>query len=162
MVTALIGMTGAGKTSLMEKLIKDGYRNLPIYTTRYRRENEGYLEYEFCQKEFFEEMIKNKFFANYQIYKNNYYGFPNYYLTYGEYNNKVNHVMIVNHEFVKELKLNKRPNFDVVFLDCPEYIARERLVKRGDDEAEINRRLAIESDLFRNFNDYNTKIEIVI
>ncbi|HEX5797208.1 MAG TPA: hypothetical protein VFX86_02350 [Candidatus Saccharimonadales bacterium] len=79
-VVFLVGVSGAGKNTILKELLKTGKYKLVIsHTTRKPRKNHGVLEkhgeaYHFIDEEKAKEMLKNNEFIEAKIYSGNIYG----------------------------------------------------------------------------------------
>lgn len=147
----LTGVSGSGKTSLMNKLSKKyGYTALKSYTTRKPRENDpaDLLSHEFCT------MQEAAFIAeNDKIIAKNWYNNHFYFATKSQLDSA--NLYVVDVEGLKDVYKNyyERPVISV-FLDVDSSIAAERMSKRGDKDEDIFERLRYDSEAFKDAKDY--------
>ena len=134
-LTIISGFSGAGKGTLMKKLMED-YDNYALsisMTTRTPRPGEvDGRQYFFVTREQFEEKIGQDGLIEYASYCGNYYGTPLQPIREA-IENGVDVVMDV--EVVGALKIKKRLPDDavLVFVTAPSFdVIRKRLVHRGD------------------------------
>ncbi len=143
-IVVVSGFSGAGKGTIMKKLMRD-YDNYALSisaTTRNPREGEvDGREYFFKTVEEFEEMIAENQLVEYAKYVNNYYGTPKAYveeqLTKGK-------DVILEIEIQGALKIKEQfPEALLLFVMAPSADALyQRLVGRGtEDEATIRARI---------------------
>lgn len=136
----LIGKSGSGKSTIKKELIKLGLNSIITYTTRPIRESEvDGVEYHFITYEKFYHLKKEGFFLETTSYHTTkgiwYYG------TSKESLSKENSVLITNPSGLKEIRKQKIPC--VVFnIEAETERLVQRLLKRGDNEEEILRRLS--------------------
>ncbi len=146
----ICGMTCSGKTSIQKRLQELGYDKIVTYTTRPKRPSEVEGEdYHYITLEDFESKVANGFFAEYKVYHTVegdwYYGTAN-----EDLENSSGHSVII---------LTPRGLFDIltrymnliysVYIDADLEDIRLRLIKRGDDAKEAERRLAHDIEDFR-------------
>ena len=158
-ITIISGFSGAGKGTIVKKLMKD-YNNYSLSisaTTRGPRvgETEG-KEYFFKTVEQFEEMIEQEQFIEYAKYCGNYYGTPKDY---------VEKQLMLGKDIILEIDLQgamlvkeKNPDVVLVFVTPPTAEElRRRLVGRGTEDIDtINARLktAVGESAFMDKYDY--------
>lgn len=165
----LIGKTASGKNLIRDKLVNNyGYKSIVTYTTRPMRPGEIQdVTYHFISDEDFYDKINSNFFAEWKVYQTIngewYYGSATQdYVQDG--------VIILTPSGVKDI-INSGINATIVLIDSSEDTIRKRLIYRGDDAVEANRR--IEADLldFNNAemladivvnNDYNVNIDEIV
>ena len=153
------GFSGAGKGTLVEKLIADSDRfSLSIsMTTRSPREGEtNGKEYFFVTKEEFQKKIEEDGFLEYAGYVGNYYGTPKAYVE-GEI--AKGHDVILEIEVQGALQIkDKYPNAILMFVTPPSVEElKKRLIGRGTENLEsINKRLlrAKEESILMHKYDY--------
>lgn len=157
----IIGKTASGKDSIVKELTRIcGMKRVVTYTSRPMRpgETEG-VEYHFVSKEEFLEMKSRGLFAettSYAISKNTtwYYGTLKTSLV-EEYG-----VIICNPDGLKYLRTQKDLDLTVFYINASEEVIRGRLIKRGDNPEEAERRLAADNEDFKDIeNYYNYAIE---
>ena len=141
----LLGRSASGKDSVMELLLPQlsqlNIEKLPSNTTRPKRigEIEG-REYHFSTLHEFDTLYRCSEIAEYAIY-NTKQGFWCYYTKQSDLKllNDTNLIAIKNPLGYRQLSSGKyRNNIVTILLDCPEYILKERYIKRGafDDSLE--------------------------
>lgn len=165
-LTVISGFSGAGKGTLMKKLVEKYQYGLSVSaTTRTPREGEVHgREYFFLSKEEFEQMIDRKELIEWAEYVGNYYGTPK---TYVEEQLAQGKDVILEIEIQGALQVrNIFPEVSLVFVTPPTADElRERLVSRGtEDTATIDKRMnrAKEESKFMPQYDYiviNDKLE---
>lgn len=165
-LAVISGFSGAGKGTLMKKLVEKYQYGLSVSaTTRTPREGEVHgREYFFLSKEEFEQMIKNKELIEWAEYVGNYYGTPK---TYVEEQLAQGKDVILEIEIQGALQVRDIfPDVSLVFVTPPTAKElKERLVNRGtEDIATIDKRMsrAIEEGKFMPQYDYiviNDKLE---
>ena len=165
----LMGKTASGKNLIRDKLVNNyGYKSIVTYTTRPMRPGEIQdVTYHFISDEDFYNKINSNFFAEWKVYQTVngkwYYGSAAQdYVQDG--------VIILTPSGVKDI-IDSGINATIVLIDSSEDTIRKRLIYRGDDATEANRR--IEADLldFNNAemladiivnNDYNANIDEIV
>ena len=73
----IVGESGCGKSTLVDAFISkhDDYHKVVTYTTRPMRDGESDgIDYHFISTDKFKEYISQKFFAEYGVYRNWFYG----------------------------------------------------------------------------------------
>lgn len=165
-LTVISGFSGAGKGTLMKKIVEKYQYGLSVSaTTRAPREGEVHgREYFFLSKDEFEQMIEKKELIEWAEYVGNYYGTPKAYVE--EQLSKGKDV-ILEIEIQGALQVrNIFPDVTLVFVTPPTAKElKERLVSRGtEDLATIEKRMtrAIEESKFMPQYDYiviNDKLE---
>ncbi len=132
------GFSGAGKGTLMKKLLKnyDNYALSISATTREPRVGEADgREYFFKTREEFEKMIAQEELIEYAKYVNNYYGTPQAYVEEQLASGKD---VILEIEIQGALKVKEKfPETLLLFVTPPSAdILRERLISRGTETME--------------------------
>lgn len=165
-LTVISGFSGAGKGTLMKKIVEKYQYGLSVSaTTRTPREGEVHgREYFFLSKEEFEQMIEKKELIEWAEYVGNYYGTPKAYVEEQLAKGKD---VILEIEIQGALQVrNIFPDVTLVFVTPPTAKElKERLVNRGtEDLATIDKRMtrAIEESKFMPQYDYiviNDKLE---
>lgn len=132
------GLSGAGKTSLMDELLLRHSEELNMkqvvsYTTRPRREHETDGEaYKFISEEEFEELNNENFFLNTLHYNGNYYGTPKTVRTVLE--NESNLMIVTDLTGAFKLKSLFPKNAKLIFVRTPTLEeAKKRIITRGSD-----------------------------
>lgn len=172
MVT-IIGKTASGKDKIVNELVsKHGFKKVITYTTRPMRKGEQQdVTYHFISEEDFKQKINEGFFAEWKSYITAdgvwYYGTALEDLKNGEYNS----VIILTPDGYRDVvnKLSKKPI--AIYIYANNTTIKKRLLKRGDDKNEAQRRLdhdnkdfkGIENEVDRIvYNNYGTNINEVI
>ena len=149
-IITFTGASGAGKTTIVKELLDQriDYQMLTSLTTREKRSSDLPNEYKYLTEEQFEKRKKKDEF----IWTFSVHGYRVGTLTadvrgafFGNYG--IVHLMILIPEGVQ--KLRKSVSYDNVasilsfYVFSPaEKILRQRLIKRGDDDSSINRRIS--------------------
>lgn len=146
----LIGKTCSGKDTIANELIRNyGYKKLVTYTTRPMRDGEIQdVTYHFISTDEFIEKIRAGFFAEWKDYVTNsglwYYGTALKDCEAASDNN----VSILTPSGVRDLrKYNVKTS--VFYIQSDLNTTRQRLYSRGDDTAEIERRIMADLEDFK-------------
>ena len=132
----LIGGGGAGKTTIVNELVKKGYENEIFYTTRVKRIGEkNMVDHIFIDKQKFEQMRENSEFIAITNVSGNWYGMHK--------NFKNNCIIISNIDMVEQLKKNTKELILVIYIKTSEKQREERMRKRGDNNNIIHEKLNI-------------------
>ena len=138
-LTVVSGFSGAGKGTVMKRLIQkyDDYALSISVTTRKPREGErDGIEYFFKTKEEVESMIENDEFLEYARYVDNYYGTPRFYVEEMLAKGK-NVILEIEIQGAMQIK-SKNPEAVLVFVTPPSFEElRNRLVGRGTETADV-------------------------
>jgi guanylate kinase len=174
-IVILVGKSGSGKSTIMQKLVEDGYCPLITNTTRPPRDNElDGVDYNFLTKEQFNNLIENGQMVEYRKYNT---VFGTWY-----YGSSAENVDLNKHDYVIVLTLDGAEawvnyfgaeNCIVFYIDCPKSIREERAEERGSfNREEWNRRIVTDKQDFTiekiakicNFKiaNYNKKLYNVI
>ena len=136
----LIGKTASGKDTILNEIVKLGYKKIVTYTTRPIRPGEiDGVNYHYVEKDDFVEGVNNGFFAETTSYKVA-TGKTWYYGSAIEDYDK-DKVMIVNPDGIKQISKIKSLNPVVFYIKANEDVIRQRLDKRGDNREEAERRI---------------------
>ena len=165
MFIVLSGVSSSGKNTVMEALMKkrDDLKILQLSsaTTRAKRESDSkFNTYVYFTKEEFEEGIKRGLFFEYELVHENYYGM---FLSRLEdvVNDKqfdyMRDIDVKGNVSLKKFFKDKCPMVSI-FLDAPDEVLKQRLLLRGDDLEDIERRLS-RSELERS---YKSNYDLVI
>jgi guanylate kinase len=139
----IIGKSASGKDTLRRMLIDRGYKEAVSYTTRPMREGEVQgRDYHFISLENFESLEKENFFLESEKFREWKYGrsFESI-----EESNVFIATVTGTANMVEKIG---REKFFVVELLCDEKLRKERSISRGDDPAEVERRLATDNHDF--------------
>lgn len=139
----ILGKTASGKDLTVNELIsKYGFKKLITYTTRPMRKNEKQdVTYHFISEEEFQQKVDKNFFAEWKSYETIegvwYYG-----TSLEDLSNADNNTVIIltpngYRDIVKKLS-NKHKS---VYIYANNSTIKERLISRGDDKEEAERRL---------------------
>src|SRR5574344_2712895 len=149
-ITILVGMSGRGKDAILRKLVSDyDYQSFISCTTRAIRENEiDGRDYWFIDKGAFESMIDNNRMVEYRTYNTLVKGVQDTWF-YGLSESEIDR-MYDNQSYVVVLDLQGAKSLidyigkdkcEVIYVDCPNEIRKERAMKRGSfDLTEWERR----------------------
>lgn len=149
----LIGKTASGKDTILNEIVKLGYEKLVTYTTRPMRPGEiDRINYHYISSEEFLLKDKEGFFAETTSYnvatdETWYYG-----SAIEDFNR--DKVMIVNPNGVKQIRRIKLLNPVVFYIQVDEDVIRKRLLKRGDNKDESERRIAADDRDFIGIEKY--------
>ena len=172
-ILILLGKTTSGKDTIVNKLVDEyDFKKLITYTTRPKRKSEeNGVTYHYISEEDFKQRINKGFFAEWKTYNTEfgvwYYGTALDDLKMAD--DKT--VIILTPDGYRDIK-NKLPsNSKAIYVYTNNATIKKRLVKRGDDEREAQRRLEHDNEDFKGvenevdrivYNNYDTKIEDVI
>ena len=171
-ILILIGKTSSGKTLIKEKLTEKGFTGITTYTSRPMRKGEQQdITYHFISDKDFKQKINEGFFAEWKSYITAdgvwYYGTALEDLKNGEYNS----VIILTPDGYRDVvnKLSKKPI--AIYIYANNTTIKKRLLKRGDDKNEAQRRLEHDNKDFKGienevdrivYNNYGTNINEVV
>jgi len=149
----LCGMTSSGKDTIQKELIKLGMKSVVSYTTRPMRkgETEG-VEYHFITKEDFLKKESENFFAETTSYnvatkETWYYGTAKEDLTDDK-------VVILNPDGIRQIKKCEGINPIIFYIHSELDTIKKRLLQRGDNPEEANRRIQADIEDFKDIMDY--------
>lgn len=155
MLLVIIGKSGSGKDSVVKEFEKNGWKKIIKYTNRPKRNGEiDGIDYHFVSINFMEE---KSFFSeeSFTVASGDtwYYGISSEDLYRSLFTDKKNNYIIIMTP-TEYKKLNKMLfaikgiDYISVQIDIPDDIRRERLIKRGDDIEEIDRRIKADNKDF--------------
>jgi guanylate kinase len=153
MKVILAGKASSGKDHLARFLVEKGLVKSISFTTRPPRNNEkNGIDYNFTDKETFEQMISNDEFHEYELFNNNWY--------YGSTKKDLekSNLFIKTPIGISKIPKHIRDIFYVIYIDIDEKTRRNRLIKRADIADSLERRLAADEKDFINFEDYDLRI----
>lgn len=149
----LVGHGASGKDYLKNELVENySYIKYGVsHTSRPIRNNEknGY-DYYFVSEITFKEMIDKNTFIDYKNYNNWYYG-----LSKETFDNS--NLFILTPDNINCLSNEQRKLCNIIFLDIPYELRKERLSKRNDADS-VDRRLTADYTMFKNFTDYDIRL----
>lgn len=169
----ILGKTSSGKDVTLNNLVaKYGYKKIITYTTRPMRHNEQQdVTYHFISEDDFVQRIKNNFFAEWKTY-NTEFGLWYYGTALEDLENADDDsVIILTPDGYRDIKnkLSKKPIS--LYLYADDYTIKKRLIRRGDNPKEAERRLLHDNEDFLGienevdkiiFNNFDTDISSVI
>lgn len=173
MPVVVVGKTCSGKSTIVNKLVSIyGFQRIITYTTRIIRKGEkDGIDYHFISNEDFLKKINEGFFAEWKKYETEFGTW--YYGTALEdlENAEDNMVVILTPQGYRDVckKLKKKPI--CIYIYANNSIIKKRLLSRGDDENEAERRLREDNKDFKDFeyeadkifyNNSNTAINAVV
>jgi len=161
MLIVLSGVSGSGKNTVITHLLErnNNLRYFKSATTRAPREGENNYHY-FTNQEF-ETRVKNGEFFETEKVHDNYYGIMmkdvNKILE-DERCDYIKDVDVHGNQRLRKFFKDKSPILSV-FLDAPDYVLRDRLLKRGESEERVEVRLSRASMERAHKADYDLVIE---
>ena len=158
-ILILIGKTSSGKTLIKEKLTEKGFAGITTYTSRPMRKGEQQdVTYHFISEEDFKQKINEGFFAEWKSYITAdgvwYYGTALEDLKNGEYNS----VIILTPDGYRDVvnKLSENPT--AIYVYANNSTIKKRLMMRGDNPNEAQRRLEHDNEDFKGIENEVDKI----
>lgn len=155
MLLVIIGKSGSGKDSVVKEFEKNGWKKIIKYTNRPKRNGEiDGIDYHFVSINFMEE---KSFFSeeSFTVASGDtwYYGISSEDLYKSLFTDKKNNYVIIMtpteyKKLNKILYTTKGIDYISAQIDIPDDIRRERLIKRGDNIEEINRRIEADNKDF--------------
>lgn len=155
MIIGLCGMSGTGKSSLCNELVKLGYNKVITDTTRPPREGEvDEVDYFFDTEEEFQELEDMGEFIETTSYKVASGATWRYGTTIGQLRDAgPNSVIVLNPQGVRALR-NLEKSTKIVLINANKILLLSRLKSRGDNPKEIERRLAADEKDFEGIEQY--------
>lgn len=152
---ALVGKSCSGKSYLIERFEKLGFKNLILYTTRPKRPNEiNGKDYHFIDKQTYFMLDANNEIIDGQSYNDWIYGI-------GREAFYECDIMAITPINVKSLIWkNLRDDLLIIYLETSHKLRYERNITRSSDYDSKQRRWVEDDNDFNNFKDYDLKIEI--
>lgn len=156
----LVGKTASGKDTICNGMMDRGYKKLVTYTTRPIRQGEiPDVTYHYITKEEFEKLIEEGFFVEYTYYDVHngerwYYGSA--LEDYAKADDKT--IAILNPYGVKALKEKDVKNITYIYIRSNLQTIKKRLLKRGDNINEADRRISADNEDFKNLEKHVDKI----
>jgi guanylate kinase len=148
----LVGKGACGKDYARQQLENYGFRYCVSHTTRPPREGEiNGTDYHFISLDSaIHHFIAKNLFYEYVEFNGWIYG-----TTIEEF--QKSNLFIMTPGGISKLKTFDREESWIVYIDIPENIRRERLLKRNDAD-DVERRLAADEKDFENFTDFDARI----
>ena len=149
---ALVGKSCSGKNTIRDILVSSFNMDPVItHTTRPPRNGEeNYVDYIFVSKEHFNILDGEGWFAEKTAYKVADGDIYNYASTWSDYEDSENKVVILNPMGIETLR-KKGVELFVVEISAPRNERKMRLMKRGDNQTEAERRMNADDKDFANF-----------
>lgn len=159
MVTILFGKSGAGKDTIERELCRNhGHKHIVTTTTRPMRpgEKDG-VDYNYVTPEKFEKMRENGQFIESKDYMPASGGIWSYGSTLSDeqINSDRRYILILTPAGIRDaLRVLKERNADMnrimtVYVKAGHEVRRQRLAHRGDNQKEVNRRMAADDRDFK-------------
>ena len=145
----LIGESGSGKTTILEKKKKRGFERAINYTTREKRVGEeNGKEYQFVSKQEFETMWEQGKLVQRAEFNGEYYG-----ISTDSLKDNVACILIVKSiqdikDRIVELGLNGI-SIQSFYIHVPEAERTKRMIKRGDEIANMERKIELDRKIFQ-------------
>ena len=150
----LVGKAAAGKDHMRKILQGRGFKYGVSYTTRPRRDGEVDGEdYYFMEESEFTEGIENGIWYEYVEFNGWFYG-----TTKKQFLDQCN-LFIMTPKGVSHIQSVDRKSCTIMYLDIPTTTRAARLSQRGDKNDTIERRMYSDSQDFKDFKDYDIKID---
>lgn len=158
MILVLMGKTASGKDSIAKELYRNyQLRKILAYTTRPPRQGEfDGVDYHFISNSEFQKGIKYDAFVEWKSYQT-----VDGEWFYGTARKDIlkDGVLILTPQGVKDLYQNSNQIIRTVYIKASEDVLMQRLVARGDNPAEANRRLKhdnldFDDSIIKQFVDY--------
>ena len=173
-ILILIGKTASGKDKTVSELVsKHGFKKVITYTTRLMRKGEKQdIAYHYISEEEFKQKIEDGFFAEWKSYDTEfgiwYYGSALEDLEKADDKS----VIILTPSGYRDVK-RKLPNKNItaIYIYANNETIKKRLIKRGDNKEEAERRILHDNEDFKGFekeanrivyNNYDDNIDIVV
>lgn len=158
----LIGPMGSGKTTIANELVKNGFYKTRAITTRPKRPNESDDEYLFTDNKGFKSAVIWDDIRAIRVYSTK-LGIWRYGISMKEFQQDRDTVTILDPSSFEYLAPDIGESIFGVFLDAPEDICQMRVLARGDDPKEVDRRIKSDREDFaklrnRDVNGINKNI----
>ena len=154
MIIILTGKSCSGKDSVSRVLENMGYRSIVSWSSRPKRENEtNGIEYNFCSKIEFENMIRNNEMIEYRFYNTLYNNVADtwyYGIRKENLDTNKNYIVILDLNGAKNfINYYGKENCMLFYLDASYEIRKRRAINRGSfDITEWERRALADDDDF--------------
>lgn len=149
----IIGKSGSGKTTLINKLCNEyGFRRIVTTTTRPIRYNERQdVDYHFVSVDEFKQLEEKSAFVESQYYRVASGDVWHYGTSFSSImSSDDKDVVILTPKGCKQVKnCCKGKNYTVIYVDADNNILKHRLMMRGDDNNEIERRMSKDNEDFK-------------
>jgi guanylate kinase len=148
----LVGMGASGKDHLRKMMVDFGFNYCVSHTTRPKRsdEEEG-IDYYFIDEVEAYRMILEDLFLEHTTFNTWIYG-----TSKDEF--RKSDLFIMTPSGISQLNRADREESMIVYIDVPEQIRRERMLKRRDAD-DVERRIKADEIDFTDFSDYDLRIE---
>ena len=149
-IVVLAGKSASGKNFVAKKLEEHGYKTIVTYTTRPKRKGEKQdITYHFISDEEFKQKINEGFFAEWKSYITNegvwYYG-----SALEDIENADNKsVIILTPQGYRDIKDKLDCKVVSIYLYANNATIKKRLIARGDDPKETERRILHDNEDFK-------------
>jgi len=151
----LVGPAASGKDFIKNKFREKGFAVDVSYTTRKPREEEKYgVDYNFISESEFTLRISQSAFYETIKHGEYLYGTGKY-----EWNNSA--IFIMEADGVNSIKEEDRKNCLVIFVTAPIHIRWKRLHERKWTPEQIEERIRIDSEKFKDFKNYDLIINSI-
>ena len=142
-IIILIGESASGKSTIEKELVKRGLNKIISYTTRpIRKDETDGIDYHYITKDEFLDKLHGKFFAEFTIYNEWYYGIA-------VEDCIDNAVVVVEPHGFRQLKNLDYINTISFYIQVNERERLIRMVKRGDNLLEVFRRIFSDQGVFQ-------------
>lgn len=152
----LLGKTASGKDTIVNYLVNNlGYKKLITYTTRPMRPGEVQnLQYHFISEEDFKKKISHGFFLEYKTYHTE-FGDWHYGSAMEDYEKADDKTVVIltPEGYLDLLWKVKNIKHDAIYIKVDLSELQQRLIKRGDDKREAERRLVHDNKDFEYVED---------
>jgi guanylate kinase len=148
----LSGKGGSGKDHLKDIMVQQGLTYAVSHTTRPARNGEiNGEDYYFVEESEFDSMESNSQFYETALFNGWKYG-----TSVSEFQSKT--IFIMTPSGISSLSEEDRLESVVIYIDIPEEIRRERLLRRKDAD-DVDRRILADEVDFSEFSDYDFVLE---
>lgn len=139
----MIGASASGKTEIAKILISNyNFHKMVTYTTRDMRPNEvNHIDYHFITRKEFLLKQSNSYFIETSNYSGNLYGTA-------FKDAEVNRVLIVEPEGANNIYSKNLPCTAFFYLEVPNDIRKARMISRGDNIKDVERRIMMDETRF--------------